>query len=176
MQTIQAQSRSHCPRRLRPAFTLVEAVLATTILAIIASTATLPFVVGTQHVNEAARVEQAVAYGQALMEEILARPFWAPDKREPLLGPDPGMTSRAEFDSIDDFHGLSESDGVLRDYNNQTINDDTNDGIWREVSVQYVGFPDQADDDADSFVHIQVRVYDGTALLVTLDRIATRED
>ncbi|MBN2560690.1 MAG: type II secretion system protein [Phycisphaerae bacterium] len=164
--------------RARGGFTLAEALLASTILAIVAATATLPFTAGVQQVNEAAKLEQAVALGQAMMEEILARPFFEPDERIASPGPGPDETSRELFNNIDDFDGYAESVGDLRNFENAVITDPSSDGFWRDVSVDYVSFPGlgQAGDDVNSFVHIRVRVYHNNALLVTLDRVASRED
>lgn len=157
-------------------FTLAEALLASTILAIVGATTTLPFVAGVQRTNEAARLEQAVALGQAMMEEILARPFFVPGVRTPAPGPDWGETSRDKFDNIDDFHGFSESASGLKDYRNVAITDASCAGLWRDVTVTYVTFPNQASSDTNCFVLIRVRVMDGNAPLVTLNRIAARED
>ncbi len=175
--------RSHETRRRsqanrRGAFTLAEALLATTVLAIVAATASLPFAAGLRQANEAADLEQAVALGQAMMEEVLARPFFEHDDPIASPGPEVGETSRDLLDNIDDFHGYSESIGDLRNFKNAVITDEAVVDFRREVTVQYVSFPGlgQAADDVDSLVHVQVRVYRHNGLLVTLDRIACRED
>jgi prepilin-type N-terminal cleavage/methylation domain-containing protein len=157
-------------------FTLVEALLASTILAIVASAALLPFAAGMQQVNAAAELEQATALGEALMEEVLARPFFEPDQVAPTPGPDASETNRLEYKSVDDFSGFSESSGDLRNFEDNTITDPAVAGFWRTVSIQYVTFPNQDPSDVNSFMHVQVKVYRETALLVTLDRIVTRED
>ncbi|MFQ5422688.1 MAG: hypothetical protein ACE5F9_01780 [Phycisphaerae bacterium] len=168
------QHRRSCAAR--PAFTLAEALLAATILAVVAASATLPFISGTQQMQASARLEQATALGQALMEEILARPFFAQTERLAAPGPGPGEKTRTLFKNIDDFHGLTESAANVRNYQNTLITDAGVSDLWRTASVQYVTFPDQDAADVDSFVHIHVTVFDGTDPIVTLDRIAARED
>jgi len=163
-------------RAAHPAFTLAEALLAATILAVVAASATLPFISGTQQMQASARLEQATALGQALMEEILARPFFEPAERLAAPGPGPGETTRNLFNNIDDFHGLTESAGNVRNYQNTLVTDAGTSGLWRTASVQYVTFPGQDAADVNSFVHIHVTVFDGTDPIVALDRIAARED
>jgi prepilin-type N-terminal cleavage/methylation domain-containing protein len=160
----------------RGGFTLIEALLAATILAVAAAAGALPFVAGTHQAQEAARLEQAVALGQAMMEEILARPCYEPGVRYPTLGPDAGETTRNLYDNIDDFHGLNESVTGLRNYNNQLITDEACAGLWRDVNVEYVSFANQQSNDTNSYVKVRVRVYDGPETLVTLYRLVARED
>lgn len=160
----------------RGGFTLVEALLATTVLAIVSASAALPFVAGVHQANEAARLEQAVALGQALMEEILTRPVLDPTGRGATPGPESGETARNLFDNIDDFHGYTEQSSGLRDFKNQPINDPTLAGFWRNATVQYVTFANQQAGDANSYAKITVRVWDGNANMVTVTRIAARED
>ena len=160
---------------LRRGFSLAEALMAATVLTIVTASSALPFAAGVQQANCAARLEQTTAYGQALMEEILARPFFAPGSTA-SPGPDSGETSKNLFDSLDDFDGYNEVSTGMRDYQNQPINDSTATGIYRDASVQYISFTGQAVSDTNSFVRIIVRVWDGNANLVTLTRIASRED
>ncbi len=158
--------------------------MAAIVLAIVSTTAVLPFLAGLQQINEAARLHQATALGHAIMEEVLARSFYEPGEREPSPGPEDGEDSRAVYDNIDDFAGFSEEVTGLHDYLGETILDPAAEGFWREVSVDYVrcdgsgSLPDLGQQalDEDSLIHIQVRVYQREALLVTLDRIVSRED
>ncbi len=163
-------------RRARRGFTLVEALLASTVLAIVAVTAALPFTAGVQHAQEAGSLERAVELGEALMEEVLARPFVAADEGSTSPGPDGDDTSRDKYDNVDDFHGFSEPAGDLGNYAGEPLDSETVRDFRREVSVEYVRFPGQAADDVDSLAHVQVRVYYKSALLARLDRIVSRED
>lgn len=165
-------------RASRGGFTLIEALIAASILAIVSATAALPFAAGLQQTNEAARLEQAVALGQAMMEEILARPFFDPSDPNASLGPELGETSRMDFNNIDDFHGFAETAETLSTFEEADIKDASADGFWRTVTVEYVSFPGlgQAADDVNGLVHVQVRVYHKSALMVTLDRLVSREN
>lgn len=163
------------PLRRRGGFTLVEALLASTILAIVASAAVLPLAAGVQQVNAAAELEQATALGEAMMEEVLARPFFEPGQTAPTVGPDNSESNRDQFKSVDDFAGFSESIGNLMNFEDNDISDTSVAGFWRTVTIQYVTFPNQHSADVNSFMHIQVKVYRDSVLLVTLDRIVSRE-
>lgn len=154
----------------------MEALLASTILAIVASAAVLPLAAGVQQVNAAADLEQATALGEAMMEEVLARPFFEPGQSAPSPGPETGEVNRLKFKSIDDFDGYTETIGNMKTFENTSIADASVSDYWRTVSTQYVSFPNQDPTDANSFIHVQVKVYRDTVLLVTLDRIVSRED
>jgi type II secretory pathway pseudopilin PulG len=160
----------------RRAFSLAEALMATTVLCIVTASAALPFAAGVQQANAAARLEQATAYGQALMEEILGRPFFPPGNRTAAPGPDSGETDKTLFNNLDDFDGYNESATGMRDYSNLPVTDSSAAGLYRSASVQYISFTGQAASDTNSFVRIIVQVWDGNANLVTLTRIASRED
>ncbi len=162
----------------RGGFTLVEALIAAAVLAIVSASAVLPFLAGVQQVGEAAELEEAVALGQAMMEEVLARPFFHPEEREAAPGAEAGETQRDQFTIIDDFHGFTESVGQLSSFEGTLIEEKSAAGFRRTVTVQYVRFPGlaQETDDVKSFVHIKVRVYRNNTAMVTLDRIVARED
>lgn len=164
-------------RRRRSGFTLAEAMLATAVLAIVAASASLPFAAGVQQTNEAAKLEQASALGQAMMEEIMARSFFEPNEPVAAPGPGAGEESRPLFNNIDDFDGYVEASQTLRNFQATASTDPSLAGFWRQVSVQYVAMPSLNQDatDQNTFVHIQVNVYYQDTLLVTLDRIASRE-
>ena len=120
--------------------------------------------------------EQATALGEAMMEEVLARPFFEPGQTAPTLGPDGSESNRQQFKSIDDFASFSESVGNLGDFQDNAISDTSVAGFLRTVSIQYVTFPNQDPSDVNGFMRIQVKVYRDSVLLVTLDRIVSRED
>lgn len=160
----------------RLGFTLAEALLAATVLAIVAASATLPFAAGVQNTVEAGNLERAVELGESMMEEVLARPFFAVGQTTPTPGPDSGETDRSKYNSIDDFNNFAETQGDVRDYRNQTMPTASADGYRRSVTVEFVTFTNQATGDTNSLAHVQVKVYKNTNLLATLDRLVTRED
>lgn len=168
-------------RTVRCGFTLVEALLASTILAIVAASVSLPFVAVAQQMNASAEIDTAVRLGEELMEEILARPFYAPGETEPLPGPEASEKARRYYNAVDDFKNYTEykGSGVKRhveDYSGAVITGGDLDGFWRQVNVVYVRMPEQAADSSDySFMRIRVRVHRDDRLLHNLIRIKGRE-
>ncbi len=117
-------ARSRCGVSLRRGLTLIETLIAATVLSIVATSALLPFTAGASHALAAIRLQKATAYGQAMMEEVLARPFYGPDGTTNPPGPDTSFEDRRHrFDDLDDYSGFTEQVTGMRDYVNQPITD-----------------------------------------------------
>ena len=88
-------------------FTLIEALLASVVLAASVTAITVPFSSAAQNQHVEARRTQAVALAQELMEEILAQSF-ADDNPDTARNPGPemGETDRRLFDNVDDYVNL----------------------------------------------------------------------
>lgn len=160
----------------RHGLTLIESLIAATVLSIVATSALLPFTAGASHALAAIRLQKATAYAQAMMEEVLARPFYGPDGTTNPPGPDTAFEDRRQrYDDLDDFNGFTEQVTGMRDYINQPITDPDATGLWRDVTITYVSFPGQQAADTNSYILVRVRVWDGDALLATLHRLVARE-
>ncbi|MFI4859902.1 MAG: prepilin-type N-terminal cleavage/methylation domain-containing protein [Phycisphaerales bacterium JB063] len=96
-------------------FTLLEVLVASSILAF----ATLGLVqavsAGQSQTYDALRRARATALADALLEEVLAKPYADPES-ETALGPDSGESGRDDFDNLDDYHGFAETAGTLADH------------------------------------------------------------
>jgi type II secretory pathway pseudopilin PulG len=159
----------------RHGLSLLETLLAATILATVAAAAALPFSAGLQQVQQAARLEQAAWLGAALMDEILAHPFDDPDQPGSYtLGPDTGEIGRASFDNIDDYHGYSEALTGARTSTGSPLSVTDAAGLYRTVTIQYRDLPGQAITPTKLFVEVVINVWDGTANVVSLRRYVTR--
>jgi MSHA pilin protein MshD len=104
-------------RNLRSAargLTLLECVLAMVILPLAVTAITYAVVAGQQQSGEALRRARAARLAEAMMEEILSRPYADPQGSS-ALGPEAGESTRLLYDNIDDFHGLTEAAGSLKD-------------------------------------------------------------
>ncbi|MCB9858087.1 MAG: prepilin-type N-terminal cleavage/methylation domain-containing protein [Phycisphaerales bacterium] len=173
--------RAAANRSVRRGFTIAEALIAATILAIIAASISMPFVAVAQQMNAASEYEIAVELGEELMEEVLARPFYAPGELAPSPGPEAGETARRLFNAVDDFHGYNEykGDGAashMEDYRGAAVSDSSMSRFFRKVKVEYVRLPDQAAADSSySFVRVTVDVYLDRNVVFSLVRIKTRE-
>ncbi len=158
----------------RTGLTLLETMLAASILAFAATAAAIPFAAGLQQTQEALRLEQASVLAESLMDEIVAHPFDDPNAAGVYtLGPEAGETSRTLFDNIDDYHGYSESSGGAKDFAGNTIT--AANGLWRSVTVQYTTVSGQATGLSTVFALVTVTVTDGSRSAVVLKRLVTRE-
>ncbi|MEX0775629.1 MAG: prepilin-type N-terminal cleavage/methylation domain-containing protein [Phycisphaeraceae bacterium] len=97
------------------AFTLMECLFATTVLAVAALAVAQAVSSGQAQTQAALGGERAQMLAQTLMEEVLALPYADPGGGA-VAGPDAGESSRALFDNADDFHNFSEAAGALRDH------------------------------------------------------------
>lgn len=156
-------------------FTLAEALLASVVMAIVAGFALTPIIAAEQNRMAADRLKHAVALGQGLMDEVLARPSVAPGLADNGIGPAPGETSRKAFQTVDAFAGYSESGTGALDYEQSPIGSEETTGLWRSVSVQYVSYPGQQAADTNGLMLVRVTVYDGSAAIVNLARLVNRE-
>ena len=160
--------------QFRRGMTLMEALLASTMLAMGASAVLLPFSVGAQSEQEDARRTLALYLGRELMEEIISKPFDDPEASD-AIGPDGGESSRALFDNIDDYDGYEDGYGKSIDrivgMDKQTIDGVAIEGLHREAIITYIHVSGQDLGDDPNFVRVEVEMkYKGDELL-TLRRL-----
>jgi hypothetical protein len=94
-------------RRQAKALTLVEAMVATLILATAAVAATHAIAAGHMQVYDAAHRAAAIELAEAMMDEVLRLPY-----------NDPGgnvESGRSQYDNLADYNGFSESRGQITD-------------------------------------------------------------
>ena len=100
-------------RRYR-GLTIVECLVAMTILSVVVLVTCHTLAAGHQHVHYGDRRSTAVRIGRDMLEEITARPYR--DLAAPThFGPETGETLRSHFDDVDDYHGYAEAMGSLTD-------------------------------------------------------------
>jgi len=154
--------------------TLMEALLASSMLAMGASAILLPFSAGAQSEAEDARRTVALYLGRELMEEILSKPFDDP-QGSTAVGPDAGETSRALFDNIDDYDrykdGYGQSISSIVGMNGQTIEGIAVEKLWRKARVRYVHVSGQDTGDDPNFVRIEVKMKYDTDEILKLTRL-----
>lgn len=159
----------------RPAVSIVEALLAAMVMAIVASTAMLPFAAGMQNIQEANKLERAISLGQGLMEEILARPFDVVSSSVTRTAPAAGEKDRSQYSTVKQFNGYSESDKEARNYKGDMIAGNWVDGYWRVATVTGVTYPEQNAADTGNLARVEVFVYHEDQLMVRLVRLVARE-
>ena len=162
------------------AFTLIEALMASVILAITVSAAVLPFTCGMQNQQVDSRQTIAVSLAEDLMEEIIIKPFEEPGdgdeehELESSFGPDSGESSPSSFSAIDDYDGYTELAGQVMGATGEVIADPAVAGISRNVTVSYVYMPGQDVTEPPNFFRVVVGVQYNGLPLVTLTRLVHR--
>jgi prepilin-type N-terminal cleavage/methylation domain-containing protein len=110
----QPSARPQPPFRPRRGFTAIEALIAATILAILTAAVSGALSAGRAQSKLARDTISASFLAQSLMDEIIRLPF-----EDPLgyttIGPDPGESSRATFNNIDDYYGYTDGPGNVPD-------------------------------------------------------------
>lgn len=131
---------NRCHRQNRPTtpsrgFTLLEVMVASSILLVIVLAVSHAVTAGQQHGDAALSDSRAAALAEATLDEVLALPYTDPDG-DTTEGPDTGETTRDTFDAIDDFDGWTEAAGSITDPSG-TDWPDTYQTLSREVSATY---------------------------------------
>jgi type II secretory pathway pseudopilin PulG len=143
------------------AFTLLESLLASSLLATAVVGIVVPFVAGEQNQRDDSRRTIATNLAQELMEEILTKTF-----NDQGVGPESGETSRSQYNCINDYNNYTESAGHILDNCGNTVTDPATVGLSRNVSVSYVTVPGQTPVTPPIFACVIVEVkYDGNSLL-----------
>lgn len=108
-----APARRWFMRRSR-GLTVVECLLALTILSVTVLAATMTLSAGAQQDSRGNLASIAARLGRDLLEEICSREYREPVSA-PVFGPEFGET-RAQYDDIDDYRGFSESRGDVENF------------------------------------------------------------
>jgi type II secretory pathway pseudopilin PulG len=137
---------------------LVEALLATVILAMAATATLMPFTAAAQAACGDARSALAVNLAQDLMEEILSRNFQDPD------GSQQGEGGRRGWDDMLDYAGYAEAEGQISSLDGSLVQDAAAVGLSRQVDVGGVYVAGQDTSQPPTFLRITVEVrYHGAA-------------
>jgi type II secretory pathway pseudopilin PulG len=122
-------------RGMRSAFTLLEGLAASVVLAIL--------VIGVFGSLDAAYQQEgivrvsgtAVMLARQLSDEITSKPLADPTTGSTTLGPDGGMSTRNTFTRVTNYHNYADSSTALPMLGGGTIDATSSDAYWRQVSV-----------------------------------------
>ena len=95
--------------------TLVECLIALTILSVAVLAVSHAAATGQQQAHHADDAARAVRLARDLADEILSKPHTDPGGSA-VFGPEPGETTRTQFDDADDYHNHAEAAGQLKDF------------------------------------------------------------
>jgi hypothetical protein len=147
---------------------MVEALLATTVLAIAIMGITVPFTVGAVNQEVESRNTLAVALAGDMLEEIQSKPY-SDGRYTP--GPVAGQT-RATFNCMTDYDGYTESPGNIVASDGSVVMDPASPGLSRTVSAKYVYVSGQNISVNPTFIRIAVTICYNNQSIVTLTRLA----
>ena len=104
-----------CRRRGLPrGFTLLEVLVASSILSFAVLALVQAVAAGQSQTFDSLKRARATALAESLLEEVLSKPYDDP-QGEATFGPDPGESTRDDLDNIDDYHGYADTAGSLAD-------------------------------------------------------------
>lgn len=95
------------PSRHPAGFTMIEVLVATSILSFAVIAVAESVSVAQSQTFEALHDGRATALAEAFLEEVISKPYADPAGGEINLGPDDDEPTRNLFDNIDDFNGLT---------------------------------------------------------------------
>ena len=154
----------------RKGFTLIEALLAISLLAMGITAITVPFTAAAQNEVEDASQCLGGTLASEMMEEILSKPFNDP-QGDSVPGPEVGESSRGNFDNIDDYDDYEESAGSIADAFGSVVTDPAAYNLSRHVDVDYAYVNGQDTDESPTFVRITVEMQQSGQPLLAVVRL-----
>jgi hypothetical protein len=158
----------------RPAFTLAEALMASTILAIAVIGVSVPLSAAHQQASAVRDQNMALLLARQLVEEIASKPL-CDQGATCHPGPEAGETDRSRFDSADDYHGYSDSTENLKDLGGHSVPFGSGLSFRREVTVEYRKGPSGPPACPADYALVTVRVTAPGGYSVKLARLMTRQ-
>ena len=118
--------------RRQHGLTIVECLIAMTILSVVVLVTCHTLAAGQRHVHHGDRIALAARLGRDLLEEIAARAYRDP-QTPANFGAEAGE-ARDTFDDADDYHNFAEAAGAVKDFSNTNYASDLQ-AYSRQVSV-----------------------------------------
>jgi prepilin-type N-terminal cleavage/methylation domain-containing protein len=158
----------------RRGFTLAESLIASVVLAIavvsIAGTLTATY----QSMSSSSETSEAVAMAQQLIEEIAAKPFAVPSGEVDNPGFPSGITDRSTYDSIDDYHGFTDTSADITKLDGASVTAGSGGVFTRSVTITPGVLPTGHTAPAADFAMVAVTVTKPSGEAITISRLAAR--
>jgi hypothetical protein len=164
----------HRPRGGRRAFSVAEGLIASTILAIAVVGIAGPLGASSEQGKMVRERATALILARELMEEIASRPL-LDGGTTCRQGPESGETSRALYDSADDFHNYHDSTKDLRDLGGRALTFKDDGEYTRNVTVEYRTSIGGTAASAGDFGVVTVTVTTPHKLTVTISRLLCKQ-
>jgi hypothetical protein len=151
-------------------FTLVESMVALTVLVIAIGAILTPITLAVEQKVRAARQAVAVVLAEEIIDECLSKTTWCFES--PInLGHEGDETTRAAYDERTDFHNLNETASQLGTVHGPTLASASFPKLTRRTWLQVLYLPGESASYPQDFMMLTVRVYDGDQELVTVRRL-----
>lgn len=164
------------PARLahRRGFSVAEGLIASTILAMAVVGIAGPLGAASEQGKLLRERATALTLARELMEEIAAKPL-LDGGTTCHQGPESGETSRALYDSADDYHNYHDSTTDLRDLSGHALAYPTDSVYTRDVTVEYRTTPAGAGTTSGDFGVATVTVTTPHKLTVQVTRLLCKQ-
>ena len=151
-------------------FTLIESLTASVILAFAIIGITVPMMAGIKSEKQDGVTTAANYLAQEMMDEILAHEF-NDQTANGKLGPESSEKNRSSYDSINDYDGLSEPKGQIKNLSGETLTQPAVALLTRNVSVTYVYVSGQDSSKPATFARVVVELKDSGQPVLKLTRL-----
>lgn len=158
----------------RRGFSLAEALMASTVLAIAVVGICGPLGAASEQSRAAREKNTALTLARQLMEEIAAKPL-CDEGTICHLGPESGESTRAKYDSADDFNGYRDSTTALKSLDGSTVPVDSKLEYTRRVKVEYRTSPSGSAATSGDYGLVTVTVQTPGKQEINISRLLTRQ-
>jgi hypothetical protein len=167
-------SHTWITNRRAAAFSIAEAMVASTVLAIAVVGIAGPLGAASEQAKIVNERGTALVLARELMEEIIAKPL-LDGGTTCHLGPESGETDRSKYDSADDYSGYHDSTASLNNLSGHSVGFDTGALYSRDVTVQYRTTPSGTSAASGDFALVTVSVTTPHKQVVKLSRLLCNE-
>ena len=156
-------------RRVR-SFTLVEAMVALTVVGIAVAAILTPITAAIDQKTRSMKQTVAVVLAEQLVEECQAHTRWSYDEWA-VLGPSGDEPWRTVYDERSDYHNVTETAGKFGPLFGPVLAASEFPNLTRSYRLQTLYLSGERTMYPPDFMMLTVRVYDGKEELVTLRRL-----
>ena len=148
--------------------------MASTLLAIAVVGIALPLTAAHQQAAAVRDQNSALILARELMEEIASKPL-GDGSSSGTLGPEPGESSRAQFDSADDYHQYADDTRQMKDLSGDALPFTAGVQFTRSVTVEYRTSPAGPPAPTGDYALVTVRIRAQSGQEVKIARLMTRQ-
>ncbi len=165
-------NRAAAGRKAR-GFTLVESLIAATVLAASVIGITGPLIASSQQAEVLQQNSMAISLAQQLMEEITSKPFYDPVDGSTTLGLGATKTDRSKYNNIGDYDTYTDKTSSMVTLGGTSLSFPSGGIYTRLVHVEYRATPAGTSAASGTFALVQVTVTGPIGAPVVLSRLVS---